>query len=110
MQNCFVENCEDQVVAKGMCNKHYLRRKRVGTVEDNGRSHASLSTRFFRKVDRTATCWIWTGNTSRNGYGSIQSGGKEAPPYRRIAFHTKCTKDKYQRVALSCTRVTIHLV
>lgn len=79
MQNCFVENCEDQVVAKGMCNRHYLRHKRVGTVEDNGRSHASLSTRFFRKVDRTATCWIWTGNTSRNGYGSIQSGGKGSP-------------------------------
>ena len=76
MQNCFIENCEDQVVAKGMCNRHYLRHKRSGTTKDNGNSHASLSVRFFRKVDKTETCWVWTGNTSRNGYGSIQSGGK----------------------------------
>jgi HNH endonuclease len=27
--------------------------------------------RFWSKVDRTATCWLWTGRTDRKGYGRV---------------------------------------
>lgn len=28
--------------------------------------------RFWRKVDKTGKCWIWTGAASRNGYGKLR--------------------------------------
>lgn len=31
--------------------------------------------RFWRSVDTSGTCWLWTGTRSRNGYGTIQIGG-----------------------------------
>lgn len=76
MEKCVIESCDGEVVAKAMCNKHYLRLKRSGSPLDNDRTHASLSERFFRKVEKTQTCWIWTGNLRHNGYGCIQGGGK----------------------------------
>lgn len=32
--------------------------------------------RFWKKVDKRADCWIWTGSTDRQGYGMIVLGGK----------------------------------
>ncbi|WP_082495327.1 HNH endonuclease signature motif containing protein [Aeromicrobium sp. Leaf291] len=29
----------------------------------------ALPARFWSKVNKTETCWIWTGNTSPDGYG-----------------------------------------
>ena len=30
--------------------------------------------RFLEKVDKTKSCWLWTGTTSRNGYGQFYDG------------------------------------
>jgi calcineurin-like phosphoesterase len=30
MKNCLVENCENKYVAKGFCQKHYQKNKRLG--------------------------------------------------------------------------------
>ena len=76
MPKCSVEGCESPTRANGMCNKHNLRMRHHGTTDDNARTHAPLEVRFFRKVNKTETCWIWTGNIRPNGYGSIQEGGK----------------------------------
>lgn len=76
MSKCLVDGCESPTRANGMCNKHNLRVKYHGTPDDNWRTHAPLNERFFRKVDKTETCWIWRGNTNPNGYGAIQEGGK----------------------------------
>src|SRR5260221_8514726 len=43
-----------------------------------------LATRFWEKVDKTKTCWLWTGGTARWGYGSIGAG---APSYRTLVAH-----------------------
>lgn len=34
--------------------------------------------RFWPKVRRTRTCWVWTGAT-RGGYGSFEVGGRKRP-------------------------------
>jgi len=31
-----------------------------------------LLARFWRRVEKTKTCWLWTGHVGRNGYGTIQ--------------------------------------
>ena len=32
--------------------------------------------RFMAKVEKTDTCWLWTGETSKPGYGRIRVAGK----------------------------------
>lgn len=43
-------------------------------------SRASLISRFWKKVNKTDTCWLWEANTNNKGYGTIwvkESGKKE---------------------------------
>lgn len=84
MGKCSVDGCGNQTRANGMCNKHNLRVRYHGTPDDNAHTHAPLHIRFFRKVNKTETCWLWTGNKRPNGYGSIQEGGKGS---RTISAH-----------------------
>jgi len=37
----------------------------------------NLSERFWSKVDKTDTCWLWTGSLSAQGYGRIQRGSRD---------------------------------
>lgn len=33
-----------------------------------------LADRFWKKVDKSGDCWLWTASTDRKGYGKIGSG------------------------------------
>lgn len=39
--------------------------------------------RFWSKVDKSGDCWLWTGNTTKAGYGVCYPDGKSTP--RRLA-------------------------
>jgi hypothetical protein len=45
------------------------------------RSPRPLEVRFWAKVNKTDSCWLWTG-TAPNGYGQIQVGEKMVPAHR----------------------------
>lgn len=34
--------------------------------------------RFWKKVHKTDTCWLWTGSANRHGYGSFAVDGRDA--------------------------------
>jgi hypothetical protein len=36
-------------------------------------SNEPLIERFMKRVNKTDTCWLWTGSTQKNGYGSLSS-------------------------------------
>lgn len=38
---------------------------------------APLEVRFFEKIKKTETCWIWFGTKDPKGYGRIGSGGRK---------------------------------
>lgn len=40
--------------------------------------------RFWSKVKKTDSCWIWTGGHLKHGYGMIRAGGTE---HRRLGAH-----------------------
>lgn len=44
--------------------------------------HPSPKERFWRRVNKTETCWLWTGTTSRGGYGMINFGEKIRTAHR----------------------------
>lgn len=35
-----------------------------------------IEERFWERVNKTDTCWVWTGNTNYSGYGIIKHNGK----------------------------------
>ena len=76
MKTCSVKDCSSTSSSKGLCNKHYLRFKKTGSTDPSNHSHATTEERFWRRVEKTKTCWLWVGGKSSNGYGLIQMGGK----------------------------------
>ena len=77
---CSVEGCGGVFEAKGLCDKHYQRFRKYGSPEGGEANHAPLEVRFWRYVDKTGDCWVWTGGSrSQKGYGMIQIGGKGSP-------------------------------
>jgi hypothetical protein len=48
------------------------------------RPRGSLKDRFFSKVEKTDSCWLWVGNKRPNGYGVIQEAGRQS---KTLAAH-----------------------
>jgi hypothetical protein len=38
--------------------------------------------RFWARVDKTDTCWLWTGSLNNCGYGNIKAGGRMTSVHR----------------------------
>jgi hypothetical protein len=47
-----------------------------------------IDVRLWARVDKSGTCWTWTGPTSEGGYGVISTGGREGLLVRthRLAY------------------------
>lgn len=68
--------CGAKHYAHGWCKSHYGRWWRYGNPNHVPR-RPSTEERFWSKVTRTDTCWLWEGS-SRNGYGLFSWGsGRE---------------------------------
>jgi hypothetical protein len=44
--------------------------------------NSSIKERFFQKVNKTNSCWLWTGALSSRGYGSFGVNGKTTAAHR----------------------------
>jgi len=57
-----------------MCLVHYWRQKKHGTTDilpfKNGPKPVPMEVRFWAKVVQSGDCWLWTGSTTRGGYGN----------------------------------------
>lgn len=47
---------------------------------------APLSIRFWEKVEKTDTCWLWTGSRDGDGYGRLYLGGGREDKAHRLAW------------------------
>lgn len=76
-QPCKIEGCQFPVIAVELCEHHYRRFKRYGDPTAGKMSPNSMtpSERFWSRVDKTYSCWNWTGATNNSGYGTINIGG-----------------------------------
>jgi hypothetical protein len=41
-----------------------------------------MEERFWSKVDKTETCWLWTGSKRKDGYGRFKVNGQMQLPHR----------------------------
>jgi hypothetical protein len=77
---CSQPDCGKKVSALGLCSCHYMRLRRAGLVPVGTRARGSLVERFWRFVNKSDGCWLWTGGSvNAKGYGQIQEGGKGTP-------------------------------
>lgn len=67
-RRCTQPGCNRRHLARGLCGTHYsyFRYHGMPTL-----APAPLRERFESRVERQASCWIWTGATSDTGYGTI---------------------------------------
>src|ERR1035437_4260666 len=42
----------------------------------------NLESRLWAKVNKTETCWLWTGNLNGDGYGRLEDGGRRLMAHR----------------------------
>ena len=71
--------------ALGYCNAHYARHRKGKPMDPPILKHgASDEERFWEKVNKTDSCWLWTG-AKQNGYGIARADGK-AQLAHRVSF------------------------
>ena len=88
MKTCTMDGCDNPYLAKGLCRKHYLRKRRTGRPE-GVRPNGTLNERFWPKVDKRGAkdCWEWQASKTPRGYGQIGPGGNAKPiPAHRASF------------------------
>ena len=52
-----------------------------------GRTAEPITARFWRYVEKTDTCWLWTGYRNNKGYGLITIGSTAAGTRRMVLAH-----------------------
>lgn len=86
---CSIPNCTNAARARGWCSKHYHRWQRYGDPLETRWDKGNPEANFWRKVDKTATCWLWTGYRDSGGYGhfGVWNGEKQIDvPAHRYAY------------------------
>lgn len=102
-QLCAVDTCARPVLARGYCRPHYDRHKEYGDPlagppirrdlppRERPQPSPRLTSeqRFWVKVAKTDTCWLWTGQKTKavNGYGLFRAGGQQVVAHRWAYEH-----------------------
>lgn len=79
---CSDPECSLPVRTRGMCQAHYAKGLRDGSVRKVDQDELSMS-RFWSNVRVTPSCWQWIGSISNQGYGQF---GKRSRRAHRIAW------------------------
>lgn len=77
---CSVPDCQSAPKPLGLCQMHYDRKRRRGTLEPLVR--LSHEEKFWSRVDASGDCWEWTRGKSSNGYGEFRVGATQRSTHR----------------------------
>jgi len=72
---CKFDPCDLPYYSLGYCIGHYRRHKRGAEMLPLYRREHTIAGRFWSKVNKTETCWLWTGSAIADGYGRISVDG-----------------------------------
>ena len=74
---CVIEDCDRPLRARGFCVNHWRANHLYGSPHAR-KARPTLEERFWAKVRKTRTCWLWTGAISDTGYGAFNRGSGRA--------------------------------
>lgn len=88
-RTCSVNGCDKPHHARGWCHTHYRRWQTYGEPWENTavRLIDDDEGRFWQKVEKTETCWLWTGAIGSGGYGHFKTGGRTVSVHRWAYEH-----------------------
>lgn len=69
---CSVTGCVRARQVSDMCDLHYRRSRSGRDVHAPCRVVGDDAARFWSKVTKTDTCWLWTGSRNKAGYGDFK--------------------------------------
>ena len=72
---CLVKDCQKKPVAISFCSLHYQRNRFNGDAYTYKRP--TTEERFWKFVNKTDSCWLWTGNVGSDGYARFQFSSKK---------------------------------
>lgn len=80
MKTCSVAGCDRKHYGKGLCNMHYLRITRYGSLEQT----FTVDARLNGNVERIpfSGCHVWVGDVNHRGYARASVGGKTTSMHR----------------------------
>lgn len=79
---CSIPECDRPSRKRGWCGRHYDRWWRHGDPLVVRLVVGDYERRFWERVQKTETDWLWTGRTSDYGYGLLDMGGKPVEAHR----------------------------
>jgi hypothetical protein len=83
---CVLDGCSGPQKALGLCQMHYRRWQRHGDplweVPLGKWERRSPEYRFWAKVEKTDTCWLWQGGKDGSGYGLFKFEGTQRRAHR----------------------------
>lgn len=85
MRICSFEGCGRKYEARGYCGSHY-RHLRNGWPVTKLITDMSASERFWRKVDKSETCWNWQGSVDGGGYGIFWPDNAKIAKSHRFSY------------------------
>ena len=85
MKECRIEGCESKVLAKELCNKHYLQVRKHGKTFTSKKEQKNYLLKNFHNNYEIITetgCWIWMKYRDRDGYGVFTKDKKIKKAHR----------------------------
>jgi hypothetical protein len=84
---CSDEGCNTKPRVRGLCQRHYWNAWYNDDIEIAHRT-GTFEERFWDRVDKTPTCWVWTGGvmSGRHQYGRVHVGAAKYRPAHRVAY------------------------
>ena len=84
---CTVDGCtKTGRVVRGMCMMHYTRNRTYGSTDEPHLAKADA--RFWSKVVKTESCWLWGSSKNQCGYGTFGIGRGQQWLAHRYAWTT----------------------
>lgn len=86
---CSIAACDRKVSARRLCSRHYARLRKYGDPNRtllNVGDGSSFEQRFWSRVVKTDSCWMWTGCVSEDGYGQIKFRQKSMAAHRFVWY------------------------
>lgn len=79
---CSIEGCNEKHYGNDLCNLHYQRLRFNGDPNKVQRIRNDDELRFESFVDKSESCWIWTGYRNNSGYGRLNIGQRNTLAHR----------------------------
>lgn len=83
-RECAADGCTSAGKSKGYCGKHWERIRKHGNPDTVAVIRDDPERRFWTYVDKTDSCWLWTGALTYDGYGIFGVGSQRTGPHRWV--------------------------